>query len=155
MKTKSASKPLTNCVGGFPSSFTINVCLTALPSALYIKSLALASAALAAPIFIMLSIRDLGFAPASSYDCGRGFRRALIPSMSLWNRPRGRRGRSSWLCCDEPECTLSSSGGKCPPWDGGVPTSAPPETLRGNGTGSSSLAGEPGTGESSESVRGM
>ena len=52
-------KALTNCVGGFPSSFTINVCLTALPSALYIKSLALASAALAAEF-----ARRFGHAPA-------------------------------------------------------------------------------------------
>jgi hypothetical protein len=38
----------------------------------------------------MLSKRDRrGLAPNSSYELGRGLRRELAPSTSLWNRPRG------------------------------------------------------------------
>lgn len=38
----------------------------------------------------MLSKRDrCGLAPNSSYELGRGRRRELAPSTSLWNRPRG------------------------------------------------------------------
>jgi hypothetical protein len=38
----------------------------------------------------MLSKRERrGLAPNSSYELGRGLRRVLAPSTSLWNRPRG------------------------------------------------------------------
>jgi hypothetical protein len=83
----------TKCVGGFPSSLTTSLVLTALPSiesrGCCIKSLALADVT---PRFIILSNLVRG-APSSSYELGRARRRAAVledPSKSLWNRPRMR-----------------------------------------------------------------
>jgi hypothetical protein len=59
-----------------------------------IRSLALAFSPDATPRLTMLSKRDRrGLAPNSSYELGRGRRRELAPSTSLWNRPRGGSGR--------------------------------------------------------------
>ena len=52
----------------------------------------------------MLSKRDRrGFAPNSSYELGRGLRRELAPSTSLWNRPRGADACMDPLAASKPE----------------------------------------------------
>src|SRR5579863_3223664 len=69
-----------------------NVCRNMLPSVASraIRSLAIAVSPDATPRLTMLSKRDRrGLAPNSSYELGRGRRRELGPSTSLWNRPRG------------------------------------------------------------------
>ena len=90
------NSPLMNCVGAFSSSRTINVWRAVLPSSKSreIKLLALGLLVPTPPRFTMLSKRErrAAFAPYSSYEFGRGFRRALAASTSDWNRPRGSRG---------------------------------------------------------------
>jgi hypothetical protein len=67
----------------------IKACRTKLPSneSRVRRSLALVLPD-ATPRFIMLSnLERDGLAPSSSYELGRG-RRLLVPSTSLWKRPR-------------------------------------------------------------------
>ena len=88
--------PLTNCVGAFPSSRTINVWRTVLPSneSRDMRSLALALLGPTPPKFTILSKRDrrAARAPYSSYEFGRGFLRALAESLGL--EPSTREPRS-------------------------------------------------------------
>ena len=103
----------------------------------------------------MLSNLDrlAGFAPYSSYEFGLGFLRALAESISDWNRPRGRRGRSGAFAVVVKSVLDPLSGdadeeGNTNPPGGGVECS--PDAERGKGTAPS----EP-SGETEPSLRGM